>query len=483
MLSINKKQPKNKEDFYQKFYDDFKGIMPSIGKLKNISHVGSFGTQIVAIFPMALAYLPFSTNYINIPLACLICLVFGLTIELGISTFLPSSVRQVVGWRFYNGWFIAMFLAIFFFLVLPLLIASPTLSSMGGKTIGAMGVTEERRPATDSLTDKHNAQIMILDSLAQKEKDELRAAVELEQQPIINKYAGLIEIQQNIYDKYDKYQKRTGKAWPKDNMLKAKNKIAALEAEKNEQLAPILSSHKQEILAINKRLQAQKDFSQKQTDDKINGITSDYNDSKAESDFKKWIWSGIGIFLAAFFSFGTIVSVVIMIIFEKGSGKAYEAEIGKEESGNFFFNLLEDLSGKVAEYLPTAKAANITPERRQIGFNKSGKAATSKAANFPLEITNKAAKQKAATPPKSGKLPRNFAAPTSKSGKTQKRQAPKKAATSKAASGNKKVAANNQQLVQNTKRQLAANNGGKVTQKQVVKATGLSERTVRKYWK
>lgn len=472
MPIINKNENKQ-------FHDFFAPMMKNIERLKLVSHIGSFFTQVFVIVLLMRTNLPIEIKWLCTLTSLIIGIFIGGIIEVGLSKFLPFTVKQLLGWEFHNNWFKAMFWAVSLCIVAPLLLASPTLSGIGGNEIVDRLMSGTERPNTDNLDNRLTLKLSELDSIKGVEQQILAISYNKLKDPIKNKYASLIQIQKNKYQKYKKVYNTPKGKWAIDHMRKATDKIESLNVSMSDALSPIVTEEKDKLDELNQKYNQEKTYYRDEKDNQVNTITGDWEKAQTKRDYRAWVWGNILGALAVFFALGTVVCIIIIGIFQMGSGDEIKAATDEPKSGNFIQNLMEDISGKVADYLPTGKAANIEPAMRQIGFNKSGNQPTPKAANIELEITNKAANIKAATPPKSGKVPRKFAALPPPNPKA----ANFKAANTKAANKGEKVAAKNRQTVQQTKRQIAAKNSGKVTQKEVAAITTLSIRTVRKYWK
>ncbi len=379
MSFINKNQ---KEDFSTKFYEQFKGLIPSLSKLKIASHIGSFCTQLFVIILLMMSNLPIQSKIICAVLAVVIGLFVSTIIETGLSKFLPYTIQQLLGWNFHNKWFVSMFFALLIFIVLPLSVASPTLSGIGGNELVDKLMKRKQRPSTTHLDQKLTAIFQEIDSIANVEKLAITNSHSKQEQPIKNKYNALIQIQKNIIAKYRKIYKT--KKWAIGHIQKAENKIESLKAEMNSQLSPTLAAQTDVVNNLNARTKAEKSYHRNNIEKEKAAILADWQEQKEKRDFNQFIWGNITAGLAIFFSFGTFACIFIMELFKKGSGNALEVVEDEGKSGKFSFQFLNELGGKIMDILPTGKVVSkaetntvsetetvINPESETIGFKPS----------------------------------------------------------------------------------------------------------------
>lgn len=488
----------NNNQNQQKFYDLFHTMMPKILRLKKAGHIVSFVTQCFALMQIFLLNLPIAYKIILYVVAFIISVFLSGIIEKGISDFFPYVTKQLLDWNFQNKWFRAMFFMLLVFVILPLFVASPILSAVGGNEIATNLLHADSRPSTIYLDSTYQkTEQDILNNVA-SEKSEANLQYQKKIAALEADYNAKITIEQNHIDKYQKVYNQGGK-WAKENVLKGKNRIELYRSELAQKKATTLS----ELIQLTEKKDAEKALEMTRLHDlkqqEIEKITKDWETATKKTENKKILWGYILGFIAAFGVACTIVCIIIIGIYQKGAeGIIEESESNK--STNLLTSFFEDLSGKIADFLPTGKAESGSEksgkaERRQIGFF-SEKSGSKKAENFHLEITNEAESGIG----KSGKKPEEIAAfskkaeakkAESKSGSTSQKFAAfqKKAEVVKAEVNEKKSGSfSNKKPVEKTRdsviktKAFLMNKNGKVTQHEVAEILSISERTVRKYW-
>lgn len=369
MSLLNKNQEKE-------FRELFGPMMPSIQQLKKAGHIISFLTQFFALLQITLSNLPIGWKIVLYLVSFIIAFFISGIIEKGISNFLPFVIKQLLEWKFANNWFRAMFWMVTVFIVAPLVLASPTLSRIGGDEIIENLMTTTSRPNLDYLDEAYQLQVKVLDSIAIKSKTEIKSIYLPQKNVVTSKFKSKVQIQENKKLKNEKLLKKNPieYSWANGHIQNAKNEIEALNFEMNEELAPILSEETKMINNIDSILLATKKYYLDEKDQDKATILSDWEKKENKRDSKAKLWGFLLGYFAVFGVICTIICIIIISIFEKGSGGIIEAEKQAKGSGNFLKKMGEEISGKLADLLPINRVVSETEtdsETLDIGFKPS----------------------------------------------------------------------------------------------------------------
>jgi hypothetical protein len=372
---------RNNNQHREEFKEFFGPMMPHIRKLKLAGHIGAFLTEFFVLFKISSGNLPVNTKLVLYVISFLLAGFVSAMIEVGISKFTPFTLKQIIRWKFADKWFKWMFWLVCLFITLPLFVSHPILSGIGGQEIIEHTMKAPTLPQLDSLEKKFEAKKIQLQTDNAIQTTKVIALYIAKEEPIMNQYKALIAQQENIKAKYQKLLKE-GNIWAKENSNKAANEIERLTAEMNKALSPIRAEKTTTINRQDSSLAANIKYYQEETDNKKNLILSRFGEDDRKAKARTWLWGNILSFAAIFCALATFVCVLIIVVYNEGSGESegQETSDNQVKNGSFigglFKKILPDFgsffdpktSGQ-SEVLPSSQSEVSKFEtRRKIGF-------------------------------------------------------------------------------------------------------------------
>jgi hypothetical protein len=372
---------RNNNQHREEFRQFFGPMMPHIRKLKIAGHIGAFLTEFFVLFKISSGNLPVNTKLVLYVVSFILAAFVSAMIEVGISKFTPFTLKQIIRWKFADKWFKWMFWLVCLFITLPLFVSHPILSGIGGQEIIEHTMKAPTLPQLDSLEKKFEAKKIQLQTDNAIQTTKVTALYTAKEEPTTNQYKALISQQENIKAKYQKLLKE-GNTWAKENSAKAANEIERLTAEMNKALSPIRAEKTKMINQQDSVLATNIKYYQDEKDKEKDLILSRFGEDDRKQKARTWLWGNILSFAAVFCAFATFICVLIIVVYNEGSGESEDEETSDNQpkSGSFLGGLIKKILPDFGSFFDTKTSgqSEVLPSnqsevsgfetRRKIGF-------------------------------------------------------------------------------------------------------------------
>lgn len=350
---------KKQINIHQDFAEFFGGLMPGLGKLKILAHIGSWITEMVALITIFNNNVSFLNKFWLTIFSVAAAILVSSIIELGVSRFVPFWTRQLVRLKFTNIWFVLMFLALGM-VCIPLLVFSPTLSGLGGNEIVENFTAQEKKIVTDSLEKNFENRSDSINQIFNQRVLNLQNQNQKEIIAVEKKFESLTRAEQVEKKRYLAIL-ANGSTWANGHIIKIDKKIENLQAQENSEIQSILSKYGNQIDKLENDRNNAMTVLQTALDRKINLIDQEVNRERKKRDEHINIWGKILMAIGIFCASGVFLIILIQEIYFAGSGKEYEKQDWNKKPGKLeiIWNLI---SGKTNDLFNKAIGLNGKPE-------------------------------------------------------------------------------------------------------------------------
>lgn len=329
MAFFNQSKENKQADSKEEFATFYGPLIPSVRKLKKAGHFISGLSEFTILYNLSESNLPIEIKWLLVTISIVLTLFAIYIIEHGLSKTYAIWIRQIIRWKFGNKWFGLMFF-ILTLIVIPLLLASPTLSGWGGGEFIENNFTSQERRSTDSIEIAHGDMMYSLDSLYTIDSLRVSSRFSKKETSIRNKYLAKIDIQERK-ESVNQMLVNNNHNWAKGHIADAKNKILLLKGDLSYELDTLENTKFREIQALDKARQEKiKIYETKRIED-LKLIKSEDDERIRKSKDKKENWSYALMILCGFSALIVVIAITVIEIYRAGSGQKLETYIDKNE--------------------------------------------------------------------------------------------------------------------------------------------------------